>query len=340
MKTRKLGTIEVSEIGVGCMGFSHGYGAIPPEEESIAAIRAAYDAGCTFFDTAEVYGAQLYSPGHNERLLGKAVGGFRDKVVLATKFRFGAAHPATAGEAEAFIRAHLAESMRNLRTDVVDLYYLHRVNRDVPVETVAEAMGKLIAEGRIRGWGLSQVGADTLARAHAVTPVSAVQNLYNMLERDCEKEVLPFCGRHGIGLVPFSPVASGFLSGKVTAGTDFSHADDVRKFVPQLSPDNLAANGPFLELLHACAESRGATPAQIALAWMLRKAPNIVPIPGSKNRGRILENLGAADVALSGADFDALEAALAELPVHGHRGIMEYDGMGMKDWNRQEKQDR
>ena len=334
MKTRRLGQIEVSEIGIGCMGFSHGYGQIPTGEYSIDAVRAAYDFGCTFFDTAEGYGAQLYSPGHNERLLGKAVKEFRDKVVLATKFHFMGKAPQGGTALETFIRTHLAESMRNLQTDVIDLYYLHRVNRNVPVEEVAEVMGKLIAEGQIRGWGLSQVEADTLAKAHAVTPVSAVQNLYNMLERDCEKEVFPFCLEHGIGIVPFSPVASGFLSGKVTRETDFSHSDDVRKFVPQLSQENISANGPFLELLRNCAEGKGATPAQIALAWMLRKYPNVVPIPGSKNRERILENLGAADVRLSDDEFNALENALAALPIHGHRGIVEYDGDTMKQWKR------
>ena len=334
MKKRKLGNIEVSEIGIGCMGFSHGYGEIPTGEYSIDAIRAAYDFGCTFFDTAEGYGAQLYSPGHNERLLGKAVKDFRNEVVLATKFHFMGNPPRGGTALETFIRTHLAGSMRNLLTDVVDLYYLHRVNRNVPVEEVAEVMGKLIAEGKIRGWGLSQVGANTLRKAHAVTPVSAVQNLYNMLERDCEKEVFPFCLEHGIGVVPFSPVASGFLSGKVSRSTDFSHADDVRKFVPQLSRENMEANRPFPELLRRYAENKGATNAQIALAWMLRKYPNVVPIPGSKNKERILENLGASEISLSVEEFASLEKALDGLVIHGHRGIVEFDGDTMKQWKR------
>ena len=334
MKNRFLGSIEVSSIGVGCMGFSHGYGQIPGEEYSIAAIRKAYDFGCTFFDTAEGYGAQLYTPGHNERILGKAVRSFRDKVVLATKFHFMGNPPSDGSGIEQYMRDHLAQSMKNLQTDYVDLYYLHRVNRDVPVEAVAEVMGKLIREGLIRGWGMSQVGADTLAKAHAVTPVSAVQNLYNMLERDCEKEVFPFCLKNSIGVVPFSPVASGFLSGKITTQTDFSHADDVRKFVPQLRKENMEANQPVLDLLGQYASNKGATNAQIALAWMLHKYPNVVPIPGSKNQERILENLGAWNVELTDNEFTVLESALDAIPVHGHRGQVEYDGMSMKDWNR------
>ena len=329
MKKRKLGTIEVSEIGMGCMGFSHGYGDVPPVEYSVEAIRRAYDFGCTFFDTAEGYGA-----GKNEELLGEAVKGFRNKVVLATKFGFRDYTPGNDAETETYMREHLANSMKRLQTDYVELYYLHRVNRDIAVETVAAIMGKFIKEGLIGGWGLSQVGIDTLAKAHAITPVSAVQNLYNMLERDCEKEIFPFCLENNVGVVPFSPVASGFLSGKVTAQTDFSHWDDVRKFVPQLSKENISRNQPVLDLLGKYAADKKATNAQIALAWMLHKYPNVVPIPGSKNQGRILENLGACNVELSDAEFTALEIALAGINIHGHRGQVEYDGMSMKEWNR------
>ena len=334
MRSRKLGKIEVSEIGMGCMGLSHGYGDIPTEEYSIEAIRKAYDFGCTFFDTAEGYGSRLYGEGHNEKILGKAVKEFRDKVVLATKFHPMGEAPEGDKEIEAYMRSHLEASMKRLGTDMVDLYYLHRVSRDIPVESVAHVMGKLIDEGLIRGWGLSQVGADTLAKAHAVTPVSAVQNLYNMLERDCEKEVFPFCLENSIGVVPFSPVASGFLSGKVTAQTDFSHADDVRKFVPQLSKENQEANQPVLDLIGRFAQDKNATNAQIALAWMLHKYPNVVPIPGSKNQERILENLGASKVELTESEFTELQTALDAIEVHGHRGQVEYDGMTMKEWNR------
>lgn len=186
-------------------------------------------------------------------------------------------------------------------------------------------MGRLIQEGLIRGWGLSQVGADLIARAHSVTPVTAVQNLYSMVERDCEKEVFPFCLAHNIGVVPFSPIASGFLSGKMTVDTKFE-GDDVRKFVPQLSKENLAANQPILDVLAAYSRQKNATNAQISLAWMLRKYPNVAPIPGSKNQERILENLGADDVVLTDGEFQALEAALDQCTVHGHRGHEESEG--------------
>ena len=336
MKKRELGRLAVSEIGIGCMGFSHGYGQIPNEEYSVEAIRTAFDAGCTFYDTAEVYGAQLYSSGHNERILGKAVREFRDRVVIATKFHFLGNPPDSAAGIETLMRTHLAESMKNLQTDRVELYYLHRIHRAVPIETVAEVMGKFIREGLIGGWGLSQVGVKTIAKAHAVTPLSAVQNLYNMLERDAEKDVIPFCLANRIGFVPFSPVASGFLSGKITPAADFSHPDDVRKFVPQLTKENMAANKPILDLVQTLAEEKDATGAQIALAWILRKSPNIVPIPGSKNRERILENLGAAETRLSDVEFERIESALSAIPVHGHREQVEFDGDKIEDWGKEE----
>ena len=334
MKKRTLGTIEVSEIGMGCMGFSHGYGEIPEAAYSIEAIRKAYGYGCTFFDTAEGYGSLLYGAGHNEKLLGEAAEPFRDKVVLATKFHFTGDIPKTDEEIEQYIRRHLEQSMKNLRTTVIDLYYLHRVHPEVPVEKAAAVMGKLIDEGLIRGWGLSQVDVDTLAKAHAVAPVSAVQNLYNILERDCEEAIFPFCLENNIGVVPFSPVASGFLSGKVTAQTSFEHIDDVRKFVPQLSKENMEANQPVLDLLAEYAEKKNATKAQISLAWMLKKYPNVVPIPGSKNQERILENLGASEVELTDDEFKALQEDLDKIPVHGHRGNVEYDGSKMSDWGK------
>ena len=319
MKTRKLRDISVSPIGMGCMGFSHGYGKVPEEDYSLAAIRKAHDFGCTFFDTAETYGREQFFPGHNEQLLGKAVEPFRKDVVLATKLHLGVAEPVTADKLDELIREHLAASMKNLRTNYVDLYYLHRLNEFVPVEDVAAVMGRLIAEGLIRGWGLSQVSVETLEKAQAVTPISAVQNLYNMLERDCEKDIFPYCIEQSIGVVPFSPVASGFLSGKVTADTKFE-GDDVRKFVPQLSKENLVANQPILDVLAKYAAEKQATNAQISMAWMLHKYPNVVPIPGSKNQERILENLGAWNIDLSEEEFQELEKALDACEVHGHRG--------------------
>lgn len=195
-------------------------------------------------------------------------------------------------------------------------------------------MGKLIRDGLIRGWGLSQVDVDTIQRAHGVTPLSAVQNIYSMLERGVEEAVIPYCLAHNIGLVPFSPIASGFLSGKVTVNSDFSHSDDVRKFVPQLRKENMAANQPILDLLEQYAARKNATKAQISLSWMLHKYPNVVPIPGSKNQERILENLGAWNVALTDSEFAALEAALATIPVHGHSGFVEQQGSSMANWNR------
>lgn len=233
------------------------------------------------------------------------------------------------------MRGHLTASLKRLQTDYADLYYLHRINPDIPVEDVAEVMGKLIRDGLIRGYGLSQVDVDTIERANAVTPLSAVQNIYSMLERGVEEAVIPYCPAHGIGVVPFSPVASGFLSGKITAGTDFSHSDDVRKYVPQLRKENLEANQPILALLEYCAARKNATRAQISLSWMLHKYPNVVLIPGSKNQERILENLASWNVALTGDEFAALETALDQIPVHGHRGFVEQQGSSMKHWSRQ-----
>lgn len=319
MNKRFAGKIEVSSIGMGCMGFSHGYGAVPEEAYSIDAIRAAYDYGCTLFDTAETYGTEQFFPGHNEQLLGKAVAPFRKKIVIATKLHIPSEEYFETRDLKEIIRSHLDNSMKNLQTDYVDLYYLHRYNEDIGMEPVAEVMGDLIREGLIGGWGVSQVGIDLLKKAHETTPVSAVQNLYNMLERDCEKDVIPYCMEHGIGVVPFSPIASGFLSGKVTADTKFE-GDDVRKFVPQLQKENLIANQPVLEILNRYAEQKGATNAQISLAWMLKKYPNIIPIPGSKNKERILENLGAWNVCLTDAEFENLEKALDQVKVYGHRG--------------------
>lgn len=333
MNKRKLGTIEVSPVGMGCMGFSHGYGEIPERDYSIEAIRKAHAFGCAFFDTAEAYGPNLLpeNRGHNERIVGEAVHAFRKDAVLATKLHLDTAEVAAKG-LETVVREHLAASLERLQTEYADLYYLHRINPEIPVEDVAEVMGKLIREGLIRGWGLSQV--NVIARAHAVTPLAAIQNIYSMLERGVEEAVIPCCLEHAIGVVPFSPIASGFLSGKVTAGSDFSHSDDVRKYVPQLRKENMEANQPILDLLESYAERKNATKAQISLSWMLHKYPNVAPIPGSKNQERILENLGAWNVELTGDEFAALEAALAQIPVQGYRGFVEQQGGGMKNWDR------
>ena len=317
MKTRFLRDIEVSEVGMGCMAFSHGYGQIPDEQYSIEAIQNAFAHGCTFFDTAEVYSPGLSGIGHNERIVGKALEQVQDQAVIATTLflRVG-----LGGSVYRAIRSHLEASMDRLRTDRVDLYYLHRMG-GVPVEKVAEAMGRLIDDGLIRGWGLSQVDVDVIDRAQKVTPLAAIQNIYSMVERDSEARIIPYCMEHNIGFVPFSPIASGLLSGKITPQTQFESYDDVRNWVPQLSKANIAGNQPIVELLKQYAEMKHATPAQISLAWMLHKYPNVVPIPGSKNKDRIIENLDAANVELTDEEFTALEASLNQCKVYGHRGL-------------------
>lgn len=320
MKMRKLRDLTVSQIGMGCMAFSHGYGKIPEEQYSIEAIRNAYDHGCNFFDTAEVYSPNLSGIGHNERIVGKALRGVRQDVVLATKLFLDRSEAEHSGSVYAAVRDHLEGSMERLQTDYIDLYYLHRVG-GVPVEDVAEAMGRLIEDGLIRGWGLSQVDVDVISRAQCVTPLTAVQNIYSMVERDVETAVIPYCLEHNIGVVPFSPIASGLLSGKITTETEFEKNDDVRNWVPQLSKANIAGNQPIIDLLKDCADKKGATCAQISLAWMLHKYPNVVPIPGSKNKGRIMENLDASNVTLTDSEFQALETALNQCTVYGHRGF-------------------
>lgn len=329
MEKRMLGKLEVSPIGMGCMAFSHGYGQIPDKAYSMEAIRKAYDAGCTFFDTAEVYGSQLYYTGHNEQIVGEALESIRRNVILASKLFV--APEEYQSDLEGAIRRHLAKTLENLRTDYLDLYYLHRVHVEVPVEAVAGVMGKLTDEGLIRGWGLSQVSPETLKKAHEITPVTAVQSLYNMLERDLEQEIFPYCLENSIGVVPFSPVASGYLSGKIKSDTQFEKVDDVRNWVPQLSEENIAGNQPVIDIVSKFAQAKNATNAQISIAWILHKYPNAVPIPGSKNQERILENLGAWNVRLTAEELDELNCALDACEVHGHRGVVESAGLVRRD---------
>ena len=321
MKTRQLGDLTVSEVGMGCMAFSHGYGKIPLEQYSVEAIRNAYQHGCTLFDTAEIYSPNLAGIGHNERIVGKALKDVRRDVVLATKLFLDRPEVKKEGSVYKAVRRHLEDSMDRLQTDMVDLYYLHRTNGGVRIEDVAEAMGLLIEDGLIRGWGLSQVDVDIIDRAQNVTPLSAIQNIYSMVERDMEKAVIPYCMEHGIGVVPFSPIASGLLSGKITTETKFESNDDVRNWVPQLSKANIAGNQPIIDLLKGYADRKHATSAQITLAWMLHKYPNVVPIPGSKNKERIIENLDASKVELTEEEFCSLEEALNQCKVYGHRGF-------------------
>ena len=319
MEKRKLGNIEVTEIGIGTMAFSHGYGKIPDEKYSIEAIREAYNHGCNFFDTAEVYSPNLAGIGHNELIVGKALKDVRDKVVIATKL-FLKSHEVVNGDVYGAIKKHLLGSMERLQVKMVDLYYLHRLS-DVPLEEIAKAMGRLINEGLIRGWGLSQVDVDSIEKAHKITPVSAIQNLYNILERDSEEKIIPFCLKNNIGFVPFSPVGSGLLSGKINANTQFEKNDDVRNWVPQCKKENIIGNQPIIDLISKWAEKKGATPAQISMAWMIKKYPNVVPIPGSKNKERIIENINTYKVKLTDDELNEFENELKKYKVHGHRGI-------------------
>jgi aryl-alcohol dehydrogenase-like predicted oxidoreductase len=319
MEKRKLGNIEVTEIGIGTMAFSHGYGKIPDEKYSIEAIREAYNHGCNFFDTAEVYSPNLAGIGHNELIVGKALKDVRDKVVIATKL-FLKSHEVVNGDVYGAIKKHLLGSMERLQVKMVDLYYLHRLS-DVPLEEIAKAMGRLINEGLIRGWGLSQVDVDSIEKAHKITPVSAVQNLYNILERDCEEKIIPFCLKNNIGVVPFSPVGSGLLSGKINANTEFEKNDDVRNWVPQCKKENIIGNQPIIDLISKFAAKKGATPAQFSMAWMIKKYPNVVPIPGSKNKERIIENINTYKVKLTDEELNEFENELKKYKVHGHRGI-------------------
>lgn len=316
MKKRFLRNIEVSAVGMGCMGFSHGYGAIPPEEESIRLIRKAYDLGCTLFDTAEAYG-----PFVNEELVGKAVKPFRDKIVLTTKFVPVALDGQDIPEGKLSrkgVRAALEASLKRLQTDYVDLYYEHRVPLDSRVEDVAGWMGELIREGKIRAWGQSQSTEEQIRRAHAVEPLSAIQSEYSIMERMFEKDVIPACRELNIGFVAFSPLASGFLSGKY-GRNDVYTGDDVRRVITRFAKENVDANQPLLDLLRAFAAEKGATPAQVSLAWMLRKGDFIVPIPGMRKDERIVENLGAAEVELTDEEFDRIEKKLSKIVIHGNR---------------------
>ncbi len=309
MKKRKLRNLEVSAIGYGCMGLSHGYGAVPEKSESIRLIQGAFDYGCTFFDTAEAYGA-----GENERLVGEAVKPFRNKIVLATKLHLSKRD----GDTGAVIKKHLEASLKRLGTDYVDLYYQHRIEDDDKVEEVAAVMGELIKEGKIRGWGQSQATEEQVRRANAVTPLSAIQSEYSMMERMFEKDVIPACEELGIGFVPFSPLASGFLSGKYTKEQAYT-GDDVRRVITRFAPENMERNQPLLELLRSLAQEKGATPAQISLAWMLHKKDFIVPIPGMRKAERMEENFGAAAVSLTEQEYERLELSLAKIPLYGNR---------------------
>ena len=316
MKTRKLGNrgLEVSALGFGCMGLNHAYGTPLPKQEAIVLLRQAVEAGVTFFDTAEVYG-----PLTNEELVGEALAPLRDRVVIATKFGFrdGVASAGMDSRPER-IRAVADASLKRLKTDRIDLFYQHRVDPDVPMEDVAGTVKDLIAEGKVKHFGLSEAGATSIRRAHAVQPVTALQSEYSMWWREPENEVLSVCEELGIGFVPFSPLGRGFLTGKIDATTSLAK-DDFRSNIPRFATEARQANQALVDLLGRIATGKNATPAQIALAWLLAQKPWIVPIPGTTKLHRLQENIGAVDLSLDADELRHIEDALAGITVHGDR---------------------
>jgi aryl-alcohol dehydrogenase-like predicted oxidoreductase len=319
MKKRKLGkgNLEVSAIGLGCMGMSFGYGPAGDKQEMISVIRAAVERGVTFFDTAEVYG-----PFTNEELVGEALAPLRDQVVIATKFGFKL-DPDTGKQAGLdsrpdHIKAVAEASLKRLKTDVIDLFYQHRVDPDVPIEDVAGAVKELIQQGKVKHFGLSEAGVQTIRRAHKVQPVAALQSEYSLWWREPEAEVIPALEELGIGFVPFSPLGKGFLTGKINEETKFDKSD-FRNIVPRFKADNLKTNQALVDLLGKFAAHRKATPAQIALAWLLAQKPWVVPIPGTTKLHRLEENIGAAAVELTRDDLRELETATSKISVQGAR---------------------
>ena len=320
MKKRRLGksNLEVSALGLGCMGMSWSYGLPKDRGEMIALLRAAVERGVTFFDTAEVYG-----PFHNEELVGEALEPFRGKVVIATKFGWEA-NPADGGKWNALnsrpehVKTVVEGSLKRLRVDVIDLYYQHRVDPNVPIEDVAGAVKELIAAGKVKHFGLSEAGAKTIRRAHAVQPVTVLQSEYSLFWRQPEEEILPTLEELGIGFVPFSPLGKGFLTGQITAETKFD-STDFRSTIPRFNEENRRANQVLVDLIARFAEARDATTGQIALGWLLAKRPWIVPIPGTTKLRRLEENLGAVHVELSQDELQAIEAACAEIKLVGAR---------------------
>lgn len=320
MQTRKLGnsSLEVSAIGLGCMGMSVNYGPSPDKREMIALIRTAVEHGVTFFDTAEAYG-----PFVNEELVGEALAPLRDQVVIATKFGFDIDPKTKArrglNSRPEHIRQAVEASLKRLKVDTIDLLYQHRVDPDVPIEEVAGTVKELIDEGKVKYFGLSEVSAQTIRRAHAVHPVAAVQNEYSLWARDSEAEVLPTCEELGIGFVPWSPLGQGFLTGRVSTDQTFE-AGDVRSWFPRFTKEAMEANQPLIDLLGRIAENKKATPAQIALAWMLAQKPFIAPIPGTRKLHRLEENIGAADIELAADDLREIDSEVSRIKVQGARG--------------------
>jgi len=317
MHTRKLGrsNLEVSALGLGCMGMSFGYGPPLDRQQGISLIRAAVERGITFFDTAEAYG-----PFTNEALVGEALAPVRDQVVIATKFgfRFEAGKQSGLDSRPAHIRDVAEASLRRLKVEAIDLFYQHRVDPEVPIEDVAGAVKDLIQEGKVKHFGLSEAGVQTIRRAHAVQPVTALQSEYSLWWREPEADVLPALDELGIGFVPFSPLGKGFLTGKIDDTTTFD-SSDFRNVVPRFTPENRKANLVFVEWLTKFAERKKATPAQIALAWLLTQKPWIVPIPGTTKLHRLEENIAATEIELTADELRAIDRAAAQIAVHGAR---------------------
>jgi aryl-alcohol dehydrogenase-like predicted oxidoreductase len=318
MQTRRLGQLQVSELGAGAMSISANYGPPADLAQGIRVLREAHDRGVTFFDTAEVYG-----PYTSEDLVGEALAPIRDRVRIASKFGL-VSHdgrgPGVANSSPANIRTAVEGSLRRLRTDRIDLLYQHRVDPSVPIEEVAEAVRGLIAEGKVLHFGLSEASAATIRRAHAVQPVAAVQSEYSLMERDVEENgVLAVCEELGIGFVPWGPIGMGYLAGHMDGATVLDPTTDLRAGFDRFSPANMAANRPFVDALTRFAQQRNATNTQVALAWLLAQKPFIVPIPGTRHSGHLIENLGALDVGLTPTDLQELDAMLSGIPVHGGR---------------------
>ncbi|MGA7824061.1 MAG: aldo/keto reductase [Steroidobacteraceae bacterium] len=316
MQKRKLGNsnLEVSALGFGCMGLNFAYGHALERQSAIALIRAAFDLGVTFFDTAEAYG-----PFTNEEIVGEALAPIRDKVVIATKFGFKDGNSAAGLDSRPeHIRAVADAALKRLQTNRIDLFYQHRVDPSVPMEEVAGTVRDLIRQGKVRHFGLSEAGAESIRRAHAVQPVAAVQSEYSLWWRAPESEILPLCEKLGIGFVPFSPLGRGFLTGKIDASTTFAQGD-FRNLVPRFTTENRKANQILIDLIGTIAAQKKATPAQIALAWLLAQKPWIVPIPGTTKLHRLEENIGAAALALAADDLRRIDDALARVQVQGDR---------------------
>jgi aryl-alcohol dehydrogenase-like predicted oxidoreductase len=317
MEKRRLGSgLEVSALGLGCMGMSHGFGPAADHEEMVGVLRGAVERGVTLFDTAEVYGPYV-----NEELVGEALAPVRDEVVLATKFGWAfddEGRQTGLSSRPDHVREAVEGSLRRLRVETIDLLYQHRVDPEVPIEDVAGTVKELVDAGKVRHFGLSEAGVGTIRRAHAVHPVTALQSEYSLWWREPEAEILPALEELGIGFVPFSPLGRGFLTGAVTEGTTFD-SSDIRSTLPRFSPDAMRANQALVDLLDAIATDKGATKAQVALAWLLHQKPWIVPIPGTRRLARLDENLGAVSVELTGDDLRRIEDAVAAVEVQGER---------------------